>query len=104
MTLKTANRAFYQTFQVTTDETINHSLFELGNGQWKIPALKLLLEDIIYRDSAFRDFEVHHDFPGIGRRTMLVNARRIPGLNSESKLILMAIEDTTERVWGDKNR
>jgi two-component system CheB/CheR fusion protein len=104
MTLKTANRAFYQTFQVTTDETINHSLFELGNGQWKIPALKLLLEDIIYRDSAFQDFEVHHDFPRIGRRTMLVNARRIPGSNSESKLILMAIEDITERVWGDKNR
>ena len=67
LTLKTANRAFYQTFGVTTNESINRTIFELGNGQWNIPALKLLLEDILYRDSSFHDFEVNHEFPHIGQ-------------------------------------
>lgn len=97
MTLRTANRAFYETFQVTTDESVKQNLFELGNGQWDIPALKLLLEDILYRDSSFKNFKVNHDFPHIGRRVMLINARRIPS-SSKSKLILMSIEDITERM------
>ncbi len=97
MTLRSANRAFYETFQVTIDESVKQNLFELGNGQWNIPGLKLLMEDILHQNSSFKDFKVNHDFPHIGRRTMLINARRIPS-SSKSKLILMSIQDITDQV------
>jgi PAS domain-containing protein len=69
-----ANPAFYKTFQVTAADTENRLLYELGNRQWDIPGLRTLLEEIIPRHSQFEDFRVDHDFPGIGRKKMLLNA------------------------------
>ena len=95
--LKSANKAFYQIFQVESVETENQLIFSLGNGQWNIPELRSLLENILSRNTVFNDFEVNHEFPHIGCRTMLVNARPIFSLKSQKKLILMAIEDITRR-------
>ena len=92
-----ANPSFLRTFRASKAETEGRLLYELGNGQWDIPELRRLLEDIIPQHTEFRDFEVTHDFPAIGRRTMLLNARKLsePGVNRE--LFLLAMEDTTER-------
>jgi len=96
----TANRSFYRTFHVPAEETENRLVYELGNHQWDIPALRKLLEDVLPANHAFQDFEVEHDFPSIGRKIMLLNARRIERLtddNQRAELILLAIEDVTER-------
>ena len=95
--VRMANRSFLGTFRSSKGETEGRLLYELGNGQWDIPELRRLLEDIIPQHTQFRDFEVTHDFPVIGRRTMLLNARKLsePGVNRE--LFLLAMEDTTER-------
>ena len=91
-----ANRAFYQTFHVSPDETENRRIYELGNGQWDIPALRTLLEDIVPTSSVFNDFELEHEFPYIGRRVMLLNARRLRQ-GSHRELLVLAMEDVTER-------
>jgi signal transduction histidine kinase/CheY-like chemotaxis protein len=91
-----ANRAFYQTFHVAPDETENRLIYELGNGQWDIPALRTLLEDIVPKSSVFNDFELEHDFPFIGRRVMLLNARRLRQA-SHRELLVLAMEDVTQR-------
>jgi PAS domain S-box-containing protein len=96
----TANRSFYRTFHVAAEDTENRLVYELGNRQWDIPALRKLLEDVLPTNHAFQDFEVEHDFPSIGRKIMLVNARRIERVNhgkERTDLILLAIEDVTER-------
>jgi len=92
-----ANRSFYKVFQVTEQETIGKRVYHLGNGQWNIPELRSLLEDILPSNSHFDDFEVHHRFEKIGERTMLLNARRLLRKQNHSQLILLAIEDITER-------
>ncbi len=91
-----ANRAFYQTFQVTSEETENRLIYELGNGQWDIPALRTLLEDIVPKNSVFSDFELEHTFPVIGRRVMLLNARQLKA-GDHDELLVLAMEDVTER-------
>ncbi len=91
-----ANRAFYQTFQVTCEETENELIYELGNGQWDIPALRTLLEDVVPNSASFNDFELEHVFPAIGRRVMLLNARRLKAGN-HGELLVLAMEDVTER-------
>ena len=91
-----ANRAFYQTFHVAPDETENRRIYELGNGQWDIPALRTLLEDIVPMSSVFNDFELEHNFPFIGRRTMLLNARKLRQ-GSHRELLVLAMEDVTQR-------
>src|ERR1700682_4092405 len=94
--VRSANRAFYQTFQVSSEETENRLIYELGNGQWDIPALRTLLEDIIPTSSVFNDFELEHTFPIIGRRVMLLNGRKLrPG--SHTEFLVLAMEDVTER-------
>ena len=95
--VNTANEAFYRTFKVTPGETEGRSIFELSNGQWNIPKLRLLLEDILPRNSFFNDFEVTHDFPGAGSRTMLLNARRLDSGAGTPQMVLLAFEDVTER-------
>jgi signal transduction histidine kinase len=91
-----ANRAFYQTFQASHEETEDRHIYELGNGQWDIPALRTLLEDIVPQSSVFNDFELEHDFPTIGRKLMLLNARKLrPGDHPE--FLVLAIEDVTEQ-------
>ncbi len=91
-----ANRAFYQTFHVSAEETENQLIYELGNGQWDIPALRTLLEDIVPKSSVFNDFELEHNFPVIGRRVMLLNARKLRQ-GSHAELLVLAMEDVTER-------
>ena len=94
--ITSANRAFYQTFRTSRSDTEGCLIYDLGNRQWDIPALRTLLESVIPHRASVEGFEVEHDFPTIGRRTMLVNARKIfsPGENSGS--ILLAIEDVSE--------
>ncbi|MGC8817220.1 MAG: PAS domain-containing protein [Candidatus Hadarchaeum sp.] len=92
-----ANRTFYQTFKVTAEETEGRRIYELGNRQWDIPRLRELLEEIIPPNTFFENFEVEHDFPNIGRRIMLLNARRIHTKTNKTLLILLALEDITER-------
>jgi len=92
-----ANRSFYRTFKVTTEMSENTLLFDLGDGQWEIPRLRELLEEVLPEKTSIEDFEVEHDFPAIGRKTMLLNARRIQSKTGATQMILLAIEDITER-------
>ncbi len=92
-----ANRCFYQTFQVSPEETEGYLIYELGGHQWDIPGLRELLETIIPVNTHFRDVEVEQAFPTIGRKTMLLNARRLERTSGEPWLILLAIEDITDR-------
>lgn len=91
--VKSANAPFYATFAVHPSQTENRYIYDLGNGQWNIPRLRQLLEDILPRDATFDDFEVEHEFADIGHRVMLLNARRVNHL----RLILLVIEDVTEK-------
>ena len=95
--VRRANRSFYRTFRVTPEETVDRLVYDLGNQQWDIPWLRKLLEEVLPQDTAFDDFEVEHVFPAIGRKFMLLNARRICGKDNQTEFILLAIEDTTER-------
>jgi signal transduction histidine kinase/DNA-binding response OmpR family regulator len=94
--VRSANRAFYDTFAVTAPETEDRLIYELGNGQWNVPALRTLLEEIIPRSSVFNDFELERDFPAIGRRVMLLNARKLQA-GDHDELLVLALEDVTER-------
>ena len=96
-----ANESFYRTFQVEPKDTEKKIVYELGNGQWDVPALRKLLEDILPKHTFFKGFEVAHEFPFIGRKVMILNARRIyenEGVTSETfpPIILLAMEDVTE--------
>lgn len=91
-----ANRSFYDIFKVTPVETIGQLIYDLGNRQWDIPSLRELLEDILPKSTSFDNFEVEHDFLGLGKRTMLLNARQIPRPAGKPNIILLAIEDITE--------
>jgi len=91
------NRAFYQTFKVTPAETVSSLLYKVGNGQWDILELRTLLEEILPQHTEVHDFEVVHNFEHIGKKTMLLNARRLIQATDEAPLILLAIEDITER-------
>jgi two-component system, chemotaxis family, CheB/CheR fusion protein len=91
-----ANPAFYRTFDVSREETEKRLIYELGNGQWNIPGLRELLEEIVPRNCRVDDFEMSHDFPRLGTRDMLLNARRVE-LQPGHPFILLAIEDVTEK-------
>ena len=93
-----ANRSFYETFRTLPRETEGKSLFTLGDGQWDIPLLRSLLEKVLPEKSEFENEEVTHDFPGIGRRSMVLNARKIKDdSQTGNELVLLAIQDATER-------
>jgi chemotaxis protein methyltransferase CheR len=92
-----ASRSFYDAFKVNPAETNGRLLYDLGDGQWDIPALRTLLETIIPERTAMDGFEVEHDFPLVGRRTMLLNARKVVYDSSETHTILLAFLDVTER-------
>jgi len=96
-TVLAASRSFYEIFQVDPQHTLGCPLYALGEGQWDIPALRLLLETIIPEHTAMDGFEVDHDFPGLGRRTMLLNARNVVYATSSSSTILLAFTDVTAR-------
>ncbi len=91
--VKAANESFYQTFRVQPEKTVGRLVYELGNDQWDIPKLRRLLEEVLPENKVLNDFEVEHGFEDIGRHVMLLNARQM----NRHKLILLAIEDVTER-------
>ena len=94
-----ANRAFYETFKVSKDETENRFIYDLGNSQWNIPKLREALEKILPEAGELKDFEVEHDFQTIGRKTMLLSAREVQyGAAPYDRTILLAIEDITARI------
>jgi formate hydrogenlyase transcriptional activator len=94
-----ANDSFYRTFDVQPEETEGASIYDLGNRQWNIPKLVELLEEILPQNSSFHDFEVEHNFETIGLKIMHLNARRIDRQDDQPQLILLAIEDVTEREY-----
>ena len=91
--VRAANEAFYHSFQVSPEEIMGQLVFELGNGQWNIPKLRSLLEEVLPKNCSFKDYEVSYDFEKLGRRTMLLSGKRVQHLD----LILLAIEDITLR-------
>ena len=95
--VNTANEAFYKSFQVAPAETEGALIYDLGNRQWNIPRLRELLEEILPKNNFFNDFEITHEFETIGRRTMLLNARRMENESGQPLRIVLAIEDITER-------
>jgi PAS domain-containing protein len=90
-----ASKSFYDFFKVKPEETEKQLIYSLGNRQWDIPKLRELLEEIIPNNAAFYDFEVKHDFPSIGERIMMLNAKRIPRPPEKPRVILLAFEDIT---------
>ena len=98
----TANTSFYNTFKVTPEETIGQFIYELGNRQWDIPKLRVLFEKILPQDTVLNGYEVEHDFLDIGRKIMLLNAREIFREKVGSHVILLAMEDITERKLADE--
>lgn len=94
--IKSANKSFYKTFQVSESESIGKSLFKLGNNQWNIQGLRELLEDIVPKNNSFFDYEVEHTFPEIGAKIMVLNAHRIVQQSVNEELIVLTIVDITE--------
>ncbi len=92
-----ANRSFYQAFKVKPGETEGQLIYDLGNRQWDIPKLRELLEEILPKTTSFDSFKVEHEFPDIGKRIMFLNACRIYLEANRTKLIILTIEDITER-------
>jgi len=93
----TANRAFYQTFRMNRQDILGRPVYGLGDGQWDIPDLRLLLKDVAPQHAVMEGYEVERDFPIIGRRSMLLNAREVFNQRNTRKLILLTIEDVTDR-------
>ena len=98
LTILFANRAFCDKFSVVPEHIVGRKLYELGNEEWDIPKLRSALETIISGERTFEDFEVEQFFPSIGQRVMCLNARKVYRPGNKIQLILLAIEDITERV------
>jgi two-component system CheB/CheR fusion protein len=90
-----ANHAFYDTFLTSPSATLNQRLFYLGDGQWNIPHLRKLLDRVLTTNTPVTGYRVTHDFPGLGAKTMLVNARKVPAMDHRSARLLLAFEDVT---------
>jgi PAS domain-containing protein len=96
-----ANEAFYNLFQVEQNDTEGKLIYDLGNGQWNIPSLRKLLVDILPKNTFFKGFEVEHNFPHIGHRTIILNARHIRSRDKNTAelfppIIMIAMEDVSE--------
>jgi PAS domain S-box-containing protein len=98
LTIRFANRSFCQTFAVAAEDTVGRKLYDLGNGQWNIPKLRTALETIISGQKTIEAFEVDQFFPSIGRRVMVLNARKVYRPGNKIQQVLLAIDDVTERV------
>jgi two-component sensor histidine kinase len=96
LTVVSANRAFFSMFATISEETVGRRLYDLGDGQWNIPALRRLLEEIIPRENIVEAYEIEHDFAGVGSRTMLLNARKVYRPGNDVEFLLLAIDDVTE--------
>ncbi len=99
-----ASRSFYRVFGAEPQKTQGRLLYELGNGQWDIPALRNLLEDIIPKHRTIEAYEVEHEFPTIGRRVMLLNARQVFDEGNPDVTLLLAIEDVTQRRDAEREK
>ena len=97
LTVQFANRSFCDTFAATPEDTVGLKLYELGNGQWDIPEFRSLIEAILPEHATIEAFEVDRVFPSIGRRVMLLNARKVYRPGKQTQQVLLAIEDVTER-------
>jgi two-component system CheB/CheR fusion protein len=105
LTVMCANQAFYRTFEVAREDTEHRLIYDLGSGQWNIPKLREVLEDVALHDSQIDSFEVEHDFPGIGRKIMSVNGRKLSSNEADDgNSILLAIEDITGRRQAEAER
>jgi len=104
LTIRFANRSFCSTFAVAPQDTVGRKLYELGNGQWDIPKLRTALETIVSGHTTIEAFEVDHVFPSIGRRVMVLNARKVHHPGNSTQRILLAIEDVTERAQLERER
>lgn len=96
-----ANECYYQTFKVTKEETEGKLVYELGGGQWNVKELKKLLENVLPNHTFFKGFEVQANFPGIGKKIMILNGRQIAVKDNkagEGEIILLAMEDMTEMM------
>jgi len=93
-----ANKTFYTFFEVLESDTEGQLVYSLGDGQWDIPKLRILLEDILPKNSFFEGFRVEHDFPHIGHRTLSLNGRRIYTHEATEPIILVAMEDIGQQV------
>ncbi|TGT40765.1 PAS domain-containing protein [Mesorhizobium sp. M4B.F.Ca.ET.169.01.1.1] len=102
--VQSANAAFYELFRVAAKDTLGSLLYGLGNGQWDIPALRTLLDEVLSKNQEVTDYEVEHEFRDIGRRSMLLNARKLSQAAGREELILLAIEDITERRQSERHR
>jgi PAS domain S-box-containing protein len=98
LTIRFANRSFYDTFAVAPEHTVGRKLYEIGGGQWDIPKLRSSLKTVISGRTTIEDFEVEHFSPSIGRRIMVLNARKVYQPGKKIQQILLAIEDITERA------
>lgn len=101
MRVVSASKSFYDGFQVLSEETIGRSLFDLGNRQWDIPQLRILLESSLSKSQRIEDYEVDHEFPQLGRRIMLLSGRRLEQGYDKDSLFLLAIEDITDRKMAE---
>jgi two-component system, cell cycle sensor histidine kinase PleC len=97
MRVLSANKTFYRFFKVKRKDTEQTLVYDLGDGQWNIPALRKLLEKILPKSTYFVDYHVDHDFPGIGRKVLLLNARRIYSATEKVPIILLAMKDITKQ-------
>ncbi|MFH2020103.1 MAG: ATP-binding protein [archaeon] len=93
-----ANDSFYKQFKASPDKTINAKIYKLGNGQWDIPELRKLLEEMLPKKTSIKEYKVEHEFPLLGQRTMLLNAKELKDGTRAEKYILMVIEDATEKA------
>jgi two-component sensor histidine kinase len=97
-----ASRSYYRTFQVSREDTLGRFLYSLGAGQWDSAALRLLLGRIVPDDSVMEDYEIEDDFPGLGRRIMLLNARKVFYEGNSHATLLLAVEDITDRRTAER--
>lgn len=100
--VRTASAAFYETFHVDRATTEGCLIYDLGNGQWDISALRILLEDLLPQNRQIEDYEVRHTFETIGSRIMVLNAQRLAPADEHEPLIVLAIEDITNRTKADE--
>jgi len=99
--VKTANQAFYRVFHTAKEEAEGHFFFNLGKGQWNNPLLREILDAVLSHNKPFQDFEMSYNFPDLGRKTLILNARQF-SQDLDSPLILLAIEDITEWKKAEK--
>ncbi len=95
LSVVTANRAFYQTFAADESDTVGRFVYHLGDGQWDIPALRRLLEEVLPAEAAFEGYEVTHDFPSVGTKTIRLNGRKLYRPGNHTTMFLLALEDVT---------